>query len=168
MLMDNMLKNILEDISHYVLSTEYSSLEHEYMLRLSFLYSLQLKNLLEINCDTRLHIFVEEVKKFEKKEIKSTTLYLDDFGQITPEIALQVFSILSNQLAKNRIQGNLFQHLAYLTEELYIGFITGNSLRESDKNNNELLISETLLDFDFASCKSDNTSFRLLHYNNSI
>lgn len=168
MLMDNMLKDILEDISNHVLTTEYSSLEHEYMFRLSFLYSLPLKNLLEINCNARLHIFVDEVKQFEKKEIKSTILYLDDFEKITPEIALQVFSILSNQLARNRIQGNLFQHLAYLTEELYIGLIMGNSLMVSDKKNNELLISETLLDFDFASCKSDNTSFRLLHFIDTV
>ena len=166
--MDNMLKNVLGEISHYVLTTEYSSLENEYMLRLSFLYSLPLKNLLVASCDVRRCIFVDEVKRFEKKEIKSTLLYLDDFGQITPEIALQVFSILSNQLARNRIQGNLFQHLSYLTEELYIGLIMGNLISESDKKNNELLISETLLDFDFASCKSDNTSFRLLHYIDTV
>lgn len=162
--MDNRLKDILEDISHYVLTAEYSSLESKYMLRLLFLYSLPLKNLLEINGDMRQCIFVDEVKRFEKKEIKSTLLYLDDFEQITPEIALQVFSILSNQLARNRIQGNLFQYLAYFAEELYIGLITGNFISERGKKNNELLISETLLDFDFASCKSDNTSFRLLHY----
>lgn len=168
MIMDNTLIDILVDISQYVLTTEYSSLVDEYMLRLSFLYSLPLKNLLEINCDVRQRIFVDEVKRFEKKEIKSTLLYLDDFGQITPEIALQVFSILSNQLARNRIQGNLFQHLAYLTEELYIGLITGSSISESDKRKNEMLISETLLDFDFASVKSDNTSFRLLHYIDTV
>lgn len=166
--MDDTLINILEDISQYALTTEYISLVDEYMFRLSFLYSLPLKNLLEINCDVRQHIFVDEVKRFEKKEIKSTLLYLDDFRQITPEIALQVFSILSSQLARNRIQGNLFQYLAYFTEELYIGFITGSSISESDKRKNEILISETLLDFDFASCKSDNISLRLLHYIDTV
>ena len=69
--MDNTLKDILVDISHYVLTTEYSSLEDEYMLRLSFLYSLPLKNLLEISRDVKQRIFVDEVKRFEKKEIKS-------------------------------------------------------------------------------------------------
>lgn len=166
--MDNMIKDILADIAHYVLTTEYSSLEHEYMYRLSFFYSLPLKSLLEMDCDERKCILIDEIKRFEKKEIKSSLIYLDDFGQMTPEIALQVFSILSNQLARNRVQGNLFQHLSYFTEELYIGFIMSNSISESDKRNNEMLISEILLDFDFASCESDNTSFRLLHHIDAI
>ena len=161
--MSDMLIDILMDISHYVLNKGQSSLEDVYMHRLTFLYSISIKNLLEMNNNMRLNFFVDEVKRFEKEEIKFTLLYLDDFEQIEEETVFQIFSIVSNQLARKRIQGNLYQHLAYFTEELYIGFITGNLISESGKKNKEILISETILDFDFASCKSDNTSFRLMY-----
>ena len=168
MIMNNRVKELLVDIANYVLTAEYSSLGEEYMLRLSFLYSLPLENLLEVNSNVRQCTFIDEVKQFEKREIKFNLIYLDEFKEMTSEVALQIFSILSYQLAKNRIQGHVFQQLSYLSEKLYMGLITGNSIDVNDKQNNEVMISETLLDFDFASCKSDNTSFRLLHYIDAI
>lgn len=166
--MNEAIDKILNNISHQILPLQSSNHDDLYKQRLIFLYSVPLSNLLNGKYDELLSSFINEIKVFEQMELKNTLLFLEDFWQITPEVALQIFSIVSYDLAKWRLHGSLFLHLSYLLEELYLGLISSNVASYDDNSNYEMLISETLLDFDFANCKSENTSLRLLHYINSL
>ena len=162
------LDKIIENLSRQVLSSEHIDYENEYIQRLNFLYYVPLSSLFDEKYDELLFAVVEEIKEFEQIELKNTLLFLDDFGKITPEIAVQVFSIVSYDLAKWRLHGKIFLHLSYLLNESYVGLLSSNVVLDADSSKCEMVISETLLDFDFATCKSENTSFRLLHYINSL
>lgn len=166
--MNEAIDKILNDISHQILPFQNPNHDDMYKQRLSFLYSIPLSNMLDGKHDEFLSSFIDEIKTFEQMELKNTLLFLEDFWQITPEVALQVFSIVSYDLAKWRLHGSLFLHLSYLLEELYLGLISSDFVSDDDNSNYKMLISETLLDFDFANCKSENTSLRLLHYINSL
>ena len=110
-----------------------------------------------------LLVFMEEAKKFEKRYLNKSLLYIEDFTDLTVDNIFSIFSLISNQLAVSRVLNTPFPLLSYLLSECYNGFLdevnVAKKIEEFD-----LIVSETVLDFNYASCVSEDKSLRLMKY----
>lgn len=136
--------------------------------RLYFFYSLIIESLIETNDVKNLRQVIKEITDFEISELECSIDYAEDFTNMTSELTIQNFSILSYRLACCRMDGNSYSSLAYLMRELYRGFLSDAIFDDEIKRIYEEVISDTLLDLSFASNQSEIISLRILHYRDSI
>lgn len=136
--------------------------------RLYFFYSLIVESLVENNDVKNLRQVIKEITGFEFYELECSIDYAEDFTNLTPELILQNFSILSYRLACCRMDGNSYSILAFLMRELYRGFFDDTIFDDEIKQKYEEVIADTLLDLSFASNQSEIISLRILHYRDSI
>lgn len=136
--------------------------------RLNFLYSLIIDSLVDSNDVKNLQLVIKEITDFELSELEYSIEYADDFSNMTPELILQNFSILSYKLACCRMDGRSYDALAFLMKELYNALLSDVVFDDEIKHDYEDIISDTLLDFSFASNQSEIISLRILHYRDSI
>ena len=136
--------------------------------RLYFFYSLIIESLVENNDVKNLRQVIKEIVDFEFSELKCSIDYAEDFANMTPELILQNFSILSYRLACCRMDGSSYSILAFLMKELYKAFLADTIFTDEIKHKYEDVISDTILDLSFASNQSEIISLRILHYRDSI
>lgn len=157
------VQDCLQDISSFVLEAD-EEIEYLYMERLTFLYAIPITSLMySEDGEQLLLVFMEEAKKFEKRYLYKSLLYIEDFTDLTVDNIFSIFSLISNQLAVSRVLNTPFPLLSYLLSECYNGFLdevnVAKKIEEFD-----LIVSETVLDFNYASCVSEDKSLRLMKY----
>ena len=157
------IQDCLQDISSFVLEAD-EEIEYLYMERLTFLYAIPITSLMySEDGEQLLLVFMEEAKKFEKRYLNKSLLYIEDFTDLTVDNIFSIFSLISNQLAVSRVLNTPFPLLSYLLSECYNGFLdevnVAKKIEEFD-----LIVSETVLDFNYASCVSEDKSLRLMKY----
>lgn len=157
------VQDCLQDISSFVLEAD-GEIEYLYMERLTFLYAIPITSLMySEDGEQLLLVFMEEAKKFEKRYLNKSLLYIEDFTDLTVDNIFSIFSLISNQLAVSRVLNTPFPLLSYLLSECYNGFLdevnVAKKIEEFD-----LIVSETVLDFNYASCVSEDKSLRLMKY----
>nr|WP_270259714.1 hypothetical protein [Ruminococcus bromii] len=157
------VQDCLQDISSFVLEAD-EEIEYLYMERLTFLYAIPITSLMySEDGEQLLLVFMEEAKKFEKRYLNKSLLYIEDFTDLTVDNIFSIFSLISNQLAVSRVLNTPFPLLSYLLSECYNGFLdevnVAKKIEEFD-----LIVSETVLDFNYASCVSEDKSLRLMKY----
>lgn len=157
------VQDCLQDISSFVLEAD-EEIEYLYMERLTFLYAIPITSLMySEDGEQLLLVFMEEAKKFEKCYLNKSLLYIEDFTDLTVDNIFSIFSLISNQLAVSRVLNTPFPLLSYLLSECYNGFLdevnVAKKIEEFD-----LIVSETVLDFNYASCVSEDKSLRLMKY----
>lgn len=159
------VQDCLQDISDFVVCGVGEELKSQYMERLSFLYAIPIASLMySREGEQLLSIFLNEAKEYEKRYFEKSLLYIDDFVETSLENVIGIFSIISNQLAVSRLLDMPYPLLSYVMSECYNGFLEEISEIEKD-DGYVLLVSETTLDFMYASCMSDDKSLRLMKYN---
>lgn len=153
----------LQDISSFVIEAD-EEIESLYMERLTFLYAIPITSLMySEDGEQLLFVFMEEAKKFEKRYLNKSLLYIEDFTSITVNNIFSIFSLISNQLAVSRVLNTPFPLLSYLLSECYNGFLDEVNISEKIEEF-DLIVSETVLDFNYASCVSEDKSLRLMKY----
>lgn len=158
------VQDCLQDISSFVLEAD-EEIEYLYMERLTFLYAIPITSLMySEDGEQLLLVFMEEAKKFEKRYLNKSLLYIEDFTDLTVDNIFSIFSLISNQLAVSRVLNTPFPLLSYLLSECYNGFLDEVNVTEKIEEF-DLIVSETVLDFNYASCVSEDKSLRLIKYN---
>lgn len=158
------VQDCLQDISSFVLEAD-EEIASLYMERLTFLYTIPLTSLMySEDGEQLLLVFMEEAKKFEKRYLNKSLLYIEDFIDLTVDNIFSIFSLISNQLAVSRVLNTPFPLLSYLLSECYNGFLDEVNVTEKIEEF-DLIVSETVLDFNYASCVSEDKSLRLIKYN---
>lgn len=158
------VQDCLQDISSFVLEAD-EEIEYLYMERLTFLYAIPITSLMySEDGEQLLLVFMEEAKKFEKRYLNKSLLYIEDFIDLTVDNIFSIFSLVSNQLAVSRVLNTPFPLLSYLLSECYNGFLDEVNVTEKIEEF-DLIVSETVLDFNYASCVSEDKSLRLIKYN---
>ena len=158
------VQDCLQDISSFVLEAD-EEIASLYMERLTFLYTIPITSLMySEDGEQLLLVFMEEAKKFEKRYLNKSLLYIEDFIDLTVDNIFSIFSLISNQLAVSRVLNTPFPLLSYLLSECYNGFLDEVNVTEKIEEF-DLIVSETVLDFNYASCVSEDKSLRLTKYN---
>ena len=158
------VQDCLQDISSFVLEAD-EEIASLYMERLTFLYTIPITSLMySEDGEQLLLVFMEEAKKFEKRYLNKSLLYIEDFIDLTVDNIFSIFSLISNQLAVSRVLNTPFPLLSYLVSECYNGFLDEVNVTEKIEEF-DLIVSETVLDFNYASCVSEDKSLRLIKYN---
>lgn len=158
------VQDCLQDISSFVLEAD-EEIAFLYMERLTFLYTIPITSLMySEDGEQLLLVFMEEAKKFEKRYLNKSLLYIEDFIDLTVDNIFSIFSLISNQLAVSRVLNTPFPLLSYLLSECYNGFLDEVNVTEKIEEF-DLIVSETVLDFNYASCVSEDKSLRLIKYN---
>jgi len=158
------VQDCLQDISSFVLEAD-EEITSLYMERLTFLYTIPITSLMySEDGEQLLLVFMEEAKKFEKRYLNKSLLYIEDFIDLTVDNIFSIFSLISNQLAVSRVLNTPFPLLSYLLSECYNGFLDEVNVTEKIEEF-DLIVSETVLDFNYASCVSEDKSLRLIKYN---
>lgn len=158
------VQDCLQDISSFVLEAD-EEIASLYMERLTFLYTIPITSLMySEDGEQLLLVFMEEAKKFEKRYLNKSLLYIEDFIDLTVDNIFSIFSLISNQLAVSRVLNTPFPLLSYLLSECYNGFLDEVNVTEKIEKF-DLIVSETVLDFNYASCVSEDKSLRLIKYN---
>lgn len=158
------VQDCLQDISSFVLEAD-EEIASLYMERLTFLYTIPITSLMySEDGEQLLLVFMEEAKKFEKRYLNKSLLYIEDFIDLTVDNIFSIFSLISNQLAVSRVLNTPFPLLSYLLSECYNVFLDEVNVTEKIEEF-DLIVSETVLDFNYASCVSEDKSLRLIKYN---
>ena len=158
------VQDCLQDFSSFVLEAD-EEIASLYMERLTFLYTIPITSLMySEDGEQLLLVFMEEAKKFEKRYLNKSLLYIEDFIDLTVDNIFSIFSLISNQLAVSRVLNTPFPLLSYLLSECYNGFLDEVNVTEKIEEF-DLIVSETVLDFNYASCVSEDKSLRLIKYN---
>ena len=158
------VQDCLQDITSFVLEAD-EEIASLYMERLTFLYTIPITSLMySEDGEQLLLVFMEEAKKFEKRYLNKSLLYIEDFIDLTVDNIFSIFSLISNQLAVSRVLNTPFPLLSYLLSECYNGFLDEVNVTEKIEEF-DLIVSETVLDFNYASCVSEDKSLRLIKYN---
>ena len=158
------VQDCLQDISSFVLEAD-EEIASLYMERLTFLYTIPITSLMySEDGEQLLLVFMEEAKKFEKRYLNKSLLYIEDFIDLTVDNIFSIFSLISNQLAVSRVLNTPFPLLSYLLSECYNGFLDEVNVTEKIEEF-DLIDSESVLDFNYASCVSEDKSLRLIKYN---
>lgn len=130
-----------------------------YEKRINFLYKVAFKFILD-NHNSQTSPIYNEVIKLEKNLLEQTKKDFNAFKGFNTSQGLECFSNIAYQTAfEKRIESNIYL-LTPIMSFLYKRFL--DTITDDYKKNNAKLISETILDFNYASnLISGNMSFRI-------
>lgn len=154
--MDASVNNKLNEIANRVLRDVPDMDKVLYANRLQLLYSVILKEIYENETVYECNVIVDQICSFESSQLCLTELNIDQYRNITPDIANNVFSAVAYGLAVEHLKGKNYPGLSEMLSAVYQEMI-GSVEAEIDK----MTVSESLLDFNFASGCSEVMSFRL-------
>lgn len=127
-----------------------------YKKRLNLLYSVILE---EVDANRNVYDgegIIEQIKLFELGQLYFTETNLTQYKEITPTVAFEVFSNTAFSLAVEHLKGKNYLGLSEMLSTVFQSLINTTEI-ELDK----MAISESLLDFNFASGNSEVMSLRL-------
>lgn len=160
--MEMLFTEIMDKVAHIVLDDDYEEYHDAYTIRLQFLYSLMLDEVSKTSTPDALESLVDEITSFEISQQYLTLTSLESFQNISPETALLIFSSTAFSLAVEHLKGKPHVSVAGFLKESFDALIDDNAIiSEAVLSSNRLLISETLLDFNFSSGESEMMSLRL-------
>ncbi len=160
--MKMLFTEIMDKVAHIVLDDDYEEYHDSYTIRFQFLYSLMLEEVSETSTPDALESLVDEITNFETSQQYVTLASLENFQNISPETALSIFSSTAFGLAVEHLKGKPHVSVSGFLKESFNALIDDNAIiSEAILSSNRLLISETLLDFNFANGESEMMSLRL-------
>lgn len=146
----------LKNIMRTVLDCN-SNLDKElYLNRLRLLYSTILDELCEDESKYNIDDIVHQICEFEICQLYLTEININQYANITKDTALEVFSVVAYSLAVEHLKGKNYFELADMMLIVFEALVA--SLGDSQ---NKMKVSESLLDFVFASGESEIMSLRL-------
>lgn len=152
--MDAIVNDKLNEITNRVLRDEPDMDMVLYTNRLQLLYSVILNEIYENETVYNCEVIVDQICSFESSQLCLTEMSMDQYRNITPDIANDVFSTVAYGLAVERLKGENYFGLSEMLSTVYqemIGSVEGD----------KMTVSESLLDFNFASGGSEIMSLRL-------
>ena len=160
--MEELFCEMIEKIAYDVLENDYDEYHEMYVKRLQFLYTLILEEVKESASNDELEILLEEITDYEKSQKYMVITSLDRYETISAEVALKIYSSTGFGLAIESVKGKDYQMLAgFLRETFYALIEDTDIIGEKLRSTYRILISETLLDFNYASGEFEITSLRL-------
>ncbi len=130
----------------------------ELVTRLNILYNVLFEILVEQDAEQ----VYSEIISFEKKVAEDELRFISNYGRLTPELILSTYSTLSFETALMRRRSGNDIKLAEYEQKIYSQLLDMTQIiNEEVKKSKARLISETLMDFAYASGRTDNMSFRL-------
>lgn len=160
--MEKKNSQIVEKISHIVLEDDYEEYSQLYNIRLNFLYSLMIEEVSETSTPDALEALIDEIISYESSQQYVSITSLDNFQNMSPENAISVFSSAAFGLAVEHLKGKPHLSVAGFLKESFEALIEDTSIvSEALLSANRLLVSETLLDLNFANGESEMMSLRL-------
>ncbi len=103
-----------------------------------------------------------EIIAYEKTVSEDLYMYVSEYESLTPDLILSTFSALSFECARMRLNGEKSVKLAEYEQMIYSQLLgVASVISEDTRKRKASLISETLMDFAYASGKTDNMSLRL-------
>lgn len=153
---------IWDRIAHSVLEDDYEEYSQLYHIRLKFLYSMMLEEINETNALDTLEFLIDEIIGYENSQKYMSLISLNDFKNMSPEIAIRVFSSVAFGLAVEQLKGRTYFSVAEFMKESFNALIEDTTIiTEGVLSANRILISETLLDLNFVNGEPERMSFRL-------
>lgn len=154
--MKNNSEEKLKNIINGVLGCKSNLDKKLYFNRLCLLYSAILDELCEDESEYNIDDIIHQICDFEVCQLYLTEININQYANITEDIALEVFSVAAYSLAVEHLKGNNYFELVDMMLIVFEALVaTWNDSK------NKMIISESLLDFMFASGKSEIMSLRL-------
>lgn len=149
------MKITIEDIKNAVFPQE-TALQLD--IRLKLLYDRVLESVTEQDEQA----LFEEIIELEMSEARRTKRMLRMYDEITPGVILVSFSAVSYYLALQRARTGRISVLADYEADFYQKILSNESMKTETENPEQaMLISETLMDFQYARGATENTSMRI-------
>ena len=146
--------SIISEIINTVFPNEDNTL---YRVRFEVLYSV----LFETANTAHFEQLKNEIVQCEKIYAENTRLEKLSYENVTPDTVLKMYAGIAYALATLRLETKTNFILAHYMDLIFSEFLNNNYLSKSSKEQFKLLISEALLDFNYASGNSENMSFRI-------
>lgn len=160
--MEILFTEIMDKIAHIVLDDDYEEYHASYTIRMQFLYSLMLEEVHETSTPDALELLIDEITSFESSQQYVTLTSLETFQNIYPETALSIFSSTAFGLAVEHLKGKPHVSISRFLKESFEALIADNTIMSKELlASSRMLISETILDFNFANGNSEIMSLRL-------
>lgn len=157
------IQEVLSTIIFEVMGTETNNEIERYTERINLLYKIPLISLLEhADNPTQINIFISEAISYEKKYIRTSLKYLDICQDVNMPNMIQIFSIISYQLAISRWEGIPFSTIASFMHEYFTGFFEDEFLAPDKFSDIISDLSDIKLDFDYARFATDAMSLRTM------
>ncbi len=128
-----------------------------YAPRYDVLYSLVFENASK----NEYALLKREIVKCESDFAENTRLEFKSYHNLTPELVMQMYIGVAFSYAKMRFEQNKPILCATYLREIFSEFIKLEYVTTNMKEAYKRQISEALMDFSYASGKTDNMSFRL-------
>lgn len=155
--MKDFINSKLSEIANCVLRDEPDIDKILYINRLRLLYSTIICDIYdESDAENDCGVIIDQICSFESGQLCFTEANIDQYRKIMPNIAIEIFSTVAYGLAVEHLKGKDYFSLSEMLFIVYQELI--NSVEtEIDK----MTVSESLLDFNFASGCSEIMSLRL-------
>lgn len=152
-----------DEVRKYALGDVEDVVPEYYAARMNMLYSAVLEEAEESEGREQLEKLMENIREFERSQRASTLFLIDEFEAPNPDLALEAFSSVAYGLAVEHIRGNPYEELAGAMRDVYEVLISPEEgfIPEDVMHENRRTVSETILDFIFASGKTDVMSMRM-------
>lgn len=159
------IQEILSSVINEVLGNDFNNnFQERFNERLHLLYMIPLTSLTEATNDSeKIGAFVAEIVAFEKRFIRTSEKYIDVCSEINTENMIQLFSVISYQLAISRWMGNPFSLIAYFMNEYYEGFFEDIIENQYTPNNIKTILEDIGLDLNYACYATDTMSIKTMH-----
>ena len=123
---------------------------------------MMLEEINETNALDTLEFLIDEIIGYENSQKYMSLISLNDFQNMSPEIAIRVFSSVAFGLAVEQLKGRTYFSVAEFMKESFNALIEDTTIiTEGVLSDNRILISETLLDLNFVNGEPERMSFRL-------
>lgn len=160
--MEVSVEYILENISKEVLGERYDAVKENYMFRLKVLYELIIQEAHESGNREEYSELLLQIIQFEKSGIYGSVLELSKFQNMTIAVVLESISEVAFGLAVGQLMGKSYEQLAGGMSEVFDALLLdGEFATDELKSKYKMLISETILDLQYAAGKSKFMSLRL-------
>lgn len=146
--------SVINEIINTVFPNEDNTL---YGVRFEVLYTV----LFETANKAHIEQLKNEIVQCEKIYAENTRLEKLSFENVTPDIVLKMYAGIAYTLAILKLETKSNFILAHYLDLIFTEFLNNNYLSKSSEEQFKFLISEALLDFNYASGNSENMSFRL-------
>lgn len=131
-----------------------------YKPRLQLLY----KVLFEIADPGDKETLKREVAFIEGAYVEEMRLGREYYQNVTPLMLLETYSGVAYAMAKTRWETKEHLLCAKYLREIYLEIISNPYFEKLKKGSNARMVSDTIMDFAYASGKTENMSFRFHHW----
>ena len=159
------MKTTYENIAGAILGQTHKELQAAFIKRIEYLYSVVLKSVFPKCSDDEKQSIMDQIILVEKRLFPISSDYVQDFEKLSTSTLLGSYSMIAFEVAKIRMASKSSVQLACLLKEVFTEMLAMPELiTEELKKQFATQISESLIDFAYASGMTENMSLRLMQY----